>query len=312
MSEYDVSIIIVNYNTGPLVVDCINSILEKTSGISYEIIIVDNASEDKSCEIISSNFQNITLIKNKSNLGFGSGNNIGSEVATGKYLLMLNPDTILINNALKAMHDFMEKPENKNVAVCGGMLVDAYGIPTVSSGDFPSINKMIFYSLPFTHKIFKRFSLKKFKNSQSNYFIVDFVSGANFFIRKDIFKEEGGFDSNYLAYYEDADLCKRLSLKGYKSAIVKEAKIIHLYGKSLTNPIKRKMIMYESSLWYLSKFFGDKPSFKFYCMINEIKYRIYLFLLRKRYTNEETSLLKRIIEASLSYRKNLPLKLRDL
>ena len=303
MDSFAVSIIIVNYNTAQLTVDCINSIREKTQGLTYEIIVVDNASEDKSSQIIRSTFKDITFIENRSNIGFGAANNMGAELATGKYLLMLNPDTIFINNALKVMYEFMEKPENRNIAVCGGMLIDGNGLPTVSFGDFPSPQKMILYSLPFANKIFRRSELKRLENSSSNFSVVDFVTGANFFIRRDIFKEEGGFDEKFLAYYEDTDLCKRLSLRGYKSAIVREAKIIHLCGKSVTNSIKRKMIMYESSLLFLSKFYGRSPSLKFYCVVNEIKYRIYVTLLKKRYTSEERKMLRRMIEISASYKR---------
>ena len=303
MDRFDVSIIIVNYNTGQLTINCINSIREKTSGVSYEIIVVDNASEDKSSQIIRATFKDVTLIENQSNIGFGAANNMGAGLAAGKYLLMLNPDTIFINNALKVIYDFMEIPENRNIAVCGGMLLDGDGLPTVSCGDFPSLKKMVFYSLPFTNKIFRRSELKRLGNSQSKYLITDFVTGADFFIRKDIFKEEGGFDEKYLAYYEDTDLCKRLSLKGYKSAIVREAKIIHLCGKSVANPIKRRMIMYESSLLFLSKFYGHRPSFKLYCVVNQIKYRVYLVLLKQRYTSEERIMLGKMIRTSANYRR---------
>ena len=203
----------------------------------------------------------------------------------------------------------MEQPENRDIAVCGGMLLDGKGLSTVSAGDFPSLKKMILYSLPFTNNIFKRSESRRFKNSQSNYSIVDFVSGADFFIKRSVFKEEGGFDEKYLAYYEDTDLCKRLSLRGYKSAIIQDARIIHLYGKSVKNPVKRKMIMYESSLRYLSKFYGDRFLLNFYCTVNEIKYRTYLALLRKRYSSEEQDMFSRIIEMSASYRRGChPLK----
>ena len=96
MDKIAISIIIVNYNTGNLTLDCLHSVYEKTSDVSYEIIVVDNASEDGSSQLIRATFKNITLIENQSNIGFGGANNMGAEVATGKYLLMLNPDTILL------------------------------------------------------------------------------------------------------------------------------------------------------------------------------------------------------------------------
>lgn len=300
MASCDISIIIVNYNTGDLAINCINSIREKTAGVTYEIIIVDNGSEDMSFQIKLGSTPDITVIKNPTNLGFGKANNIGADVASGKYLMMLNPDTILVNNALKIMFEFMEKPKNWNIAVCGGVLINLNGVPTVSSGKFPNGIKMVFESLPLINNIL---NFNRFGRDQDQFFFVDYVSGADFFIRKDIFKEIGGFDPRYIAYYEDADLCKRLFQQGYKAAILKEAKIIHLQSQSVPNPIKRKMIMYESSLQYLAKFHGRSPSFKYYCEVNKIKYKIYLTLLKKKYGRDEREMLNNMIALSSYYRQ---------
>ena len=117
----DVSIIIVNYKTPELVVECIRSIREKTTGISYEIIIVDNDSKDNSLEIFSTELdEDIKVVVANENLGFGKANNLGAQHATGKYLFLLNSDTLLINNAIQILYQYIEK--NNHIGVVGGNL----------------------------------------------------------------------------------------------------------------------------------------------------------------------------------------------
>ena len=118
----NVSIIIVNYNTSNLLKDCLCSIIEKTQFIEYEIIVVDNNSGDDSVAMVEQQFTNVKLIKNNINLGFGKANNIGYTYAKGKYLFLLNTDTLLINNAIKILFDFMEDPKHSSVGSCGGNL----------------------------------------------------------------------------------------------------------------------------------------------------------------------------------------------
>ena len=121
----DVSIILVNYKTKDLTLNCIKSIYEKTTGVDFEIIVVDNNSQDGSAEAIEQEFQNVKVIYNKINVGFGAANNIAIKQAKGKYILCLNTDTFLINNAIKIMFDFMEEKANQQVGVCGGILYDS-------------------------------------------------------------------------------------------------------------------------------------------------------------------------------------------
>ena len=111
----DVSIIFVNYKTKNLTINAIKSVIEQTKEIKYEIFVVDNASNDGSIEAISKEFPNLHIIKNSENKGFGAANNLAIQEAKGKYILCLNTDTILLNNAIKIMFDFMEKEGNENV-----------------------------------------------------------------------------------------------------------------------------------------------------------------------------------------------------
>ena len=119
----DVSVIVVNYNTLELTKNTINSVIEKTRDLNYEIILVDNASTDGSVEFFEREYTDkVIFIKNSENLGFGRANNKGIEISKGKYVFLLNSDTLLINNAIKILFDFMEK--NKDCGICGGNLYD--------------------------------------------------------------------------------------------------------------------------------------------------------------------------------------------
>ena len=133
----DVSVIIVNYNTTEMVVACIQSVYQHTDKNSVEIIVVDNASPDRSIENLQITFPGITLLKNETNLGFGRANNRGIQAAVGKYIFLLNSDTLLTSDAIFAFFEYMDS--HRQVACCGGELVGLAGDRKVSYGNFPSL-----------------------------------------------------------------------------------------------------------------------------------------------------------------------------
>ena len=273
----DVSIVIVNYNTRHLLRDCISSIGRLTDGVSYEVIVVDNASTDDSLALIEFHNTNLKVIRCQENLGFGRGNNVGIKEATGNYCFLLNPDTVLMNNAIKIMFDFMERKENREAAACGAALFDSGGKRCVSYGKFATPGSILFYSIPLS--ILFRGNTGLVSNVQKEPFLVDYVTGADIFIRRDELCRVGLFDEQYFAYYEEADLAHRMAVYGYRSVIVPAAMIIHHEGKSFSNSIKRKQLMYESSLYYLNKYYSSSIVFKLYCLLSELKYRVYEHLL---------------------------------
>lgn len=274
MREIDVSVVIVSHNTRDLLGNCIRSVQDKTFDISYEIIVVDNASGDGSPELVKRDFPGVKLIANVGNLGFGKGNNLGMKEVSGKYYLLLNPDTVLMNNAIKIMYDFMEKEGvEKRIAVCGASLFDEQDRPAVSFGRFPKPWSMIFYSLPFAVCFRRNGGIVP--DFRRDYLFADYVIGAAFFCRKDIVDELGMFDERYFAYYEETDLSKRISLKGFRSAVLPSARIYHVGGQSSQSSLFRKKVMYESSLYYLQKFHQNSVWFKSYCLVNELKYTVY-------------------------------------
>lgn len=230
----DVSIIIVNYNTTALIKQCINSIVKYCTKVAYEIIVIDNASSDRSIEEITELWPEITLILSKNNSGFGSANNMGIKIAKGKFYMLLNSDTYLVADILTPFLEFMKDPQNNDVAVCGAELSTGTEKATVSFGNFPSITDAILslggYLL--IKSYYKKHINLGVVNYDSNVKVVDFISGAAMFIRKAVIDLVGPFDEDFFLYFEETELSFRIRQAGYKSVILPYVKIIHLEGQS--------------------------------------------------------------------------------
>ena len=227
--QKDVSIIIVNYNTKDLTALCINSVFEKTLGLSFEVILVDNSSKDGSRELFNKD-NRIIYIYSEENLGFGRANNLGLKIAQGRNVLFLNPDTILFNNAAKILSNFLD--ENQSVGACGGNLVDEEMRPALSfKRIFPGLmwecNNLLFH-LP--EKLY--YGKSWFYNHTIDELDVAYISGADLMVRKDILDKVGSFSPDFFMYYEETDLCFRISRAGYKIKSIPSANIQHLEGKS--------------------------------------------------------------------------------
>lgn len=223
----DVSIIIVNYNTINLLCNAIDSVIQKTTKLIYEIIVVDNNSNDNSKQIINDKYsENIKYISLSKNIGFGRANNEGIHIAKGRNIFLLNPDTILQNNAVKILSDYLDS--NLGVAVVGGNLYNANGTPQASfSCYYPSIS----------HEVCRLFNLCLNKRIQSfNYSDIPqkviTVYGAALMIKKTVIAEVGGFDSRFFMYAEEDELCHRIKKRGYSIINVPQSQITHLDGRS--------------------------------------------------------------------------------
>ena len=251
----DISIIFVNYKTKDLTINAINSVIEKTEGLEYEIFVVDNNSQDGSIEAIKQKYPNINIIKNVVNAGFGAANNLAIKQAKGKYILCLNTDILLVNNAIKTMFDFMEKEENQTVGVCGGYLIDGDGNPAVCGGKYPSIIEILWkFGLIYIFKEqFKNYSSILKSNDKKYTDKIEYISGADIFFRKSALNDAGIFDEQFFMYCEEVDLCKRIQEKGYKIKFVDDAKIIHFEGKSNNNSLERKKRSLNGIFTYFSK-----------------------------------------------------------
>lgn len=272
----DVSIIIVNYHTEGLVKDAIDSIIDKTEGVTYEIIVVDSAPDSNTRKILgglqtAEHYRYLELAENK---GFGYANNEGFRYASGKYFFCLNPDTLLVNNAIKILFDFMEA--HPRCGACGGNLFHADMRPTHS---FRRILPGILWELSDgmnrlpEHILFGRNS--KFNHSGVPK-RVGYITGADLMLRAGVIKDIGAFAPEFFMYFEETDLCYRIRKSGYDIFSVPAAKIIHLEGKSMTSEKtnSRKFKYYaDSRVEYYKRNIPLKKAVT--------AYKIYLHKLRK-------------------------------
>ncbi len=234
----DLSIIIVNYNTKKLLLECLDSIQKCTTGLVYEVIIVDNASDDGSVvsihKINHKRRNKIKVIANKHNLGFTGANNQGLKEAKGEFLLLLNSDTLILDNVLKNMVDWMR--DNQKVGISSCSLSNKDGSYQPSGGWFPSILKVFAWmffleDIPFLDRLIKPFHPHYQKKTKSTIF-QDWVTGAFFMIRRAVVEEVGYLDEDYFMYVEEVDYCFRAKKYGWKVALVPQGQIIHYGGGS--------------------------------------------------------------------------------
>jgi GT2 family glycosyltransferase len=241
MSEkIPVSIIIVNYNSFGLLQKCIESIKFYCQEIDYEVIVVDNNSTEGSVENITNKFNDIILIKNEANEGFSKANNQAAKVARGKYLLLLNNDTVFVENSLLKLLEYSESLPGDFIISC--KLLNEDGSVQDSTYYFPSIVRLIgatfFLDQVFTSAIF--FSKHdKIIRAVSNPVEVDAVMGALMLIPNVTYELLEGLDERFFFYYEDVDLCYRLKKNGGKIVYIPQTSVYHLGGASA-----------EKNLWF--------------------------------------------------------------
>ncbi len=251
----DLSIIIVNWNTGDLLKNCLLSILKETKKISYEIIVLDNASRDNSIKLARAAFPEAIYVLNNQNLGFAKCVNEGMGMAKGKYLLLLNPDTEIVKNALDKMTDFMEK--NSQVSILGPRILNFDGTFQPSVRDFPTFVSAGLILLKLHHLFPKITSLKK-------YFVLDFdfeksqqanqLMGACLLIRRELLEEIGFFDENFYIWFEEVDFCKRAKEAKKIIYYYKDAEIKHRGAASFKQVFSlKKQLLFNKSLFYYFK-----------------------------------------------------------
>lgn len=288
----DVSIIIVNYKTVDLIKDAIDSIIKETEGIQYEIIVVDNCSEDNSKQILENHFSSrVKYIPLAENLGFGRANNEGVKIAKGRNILFLNPDTVLLNNAIKILSDTLDNDEK--VGACGGNLYNGDLQPTTSYClFFPSIFDI--FRMPL--KLY--YGKNRLHNFSSKCRDVAFVIGADMMIRASILKEtNGAFSPHFFMYLEETEFCYRIKKQGYRILSVPSAKIQHLESQSIRNIERKALWYYNSEIKYYELTHSKLYNFivkKIYPLLASIemmksskgKYKYELWNLKRKYHEE--------------------------
>lgn len=228
------TVVIISYNTKDLTLDCLRSVYEQAKDTSFEVIVVDNASSDKSAEAIEREFSYVTLIRSKKNLGFAAANNLAAKQAKGKYLLLLNPDTVVLDQAVEKLHAFaVSHPEH--LIYGGRTLFKDLSLNPTSCWRRPTLWSL-FCNATGLVSIFRRnkfFDPESYGSWQRDIMReVDIVTGCFLLIEKTLWENLEGFDPDFFMYGEDADLCLRAKKMGARPIISPAATIIHYCGAS--------------------------------------------------------------------------------
>ncbi len=271
----DISIIIINYNSADYTINCIKSLLQYTSPkLSCEYFIVDNGSKKDSYLTLKKYIDSIStstpieLIRSNINTGFGSGNMIGAQKATGKYLAFINNDTILESDCLTVLKDFMDQNTDAGVCAPQSFTQDKKILPTIDH--FASLQREFF-----GRKFLETVNSKKYpkrKRLYTNPQRAQFVAGSFMFFRADNFNTVGGFDTNIFLYYEETDICKRLAKIGKSAYLVPNAMFIHYHGASTEKSVMIKTELKISLLYVIKKHYGIIP---FYILLTYLQIRYF-------------------------------------
>ncbi len=262
----ELSIIIVNWNARRLLRDCIESIYKNSEKVRFEIIVVDNGSNDGSQAMVKDLFPEVTLVESKVNVGYSRANNIGFDYASGKYLLFLNPDTIVHLQTLRKAINFMEDYKDAGILGCKHLNPDGSFQPS-AFGFIPLIS-IVAYILGL-NRLFKVSWIKRLSTVRT----ADYVQGSFLLIRREIFQEIGGFDENFFLYGEDVDICKRVWDLKWKVYYNPDISITHYLGGNSKNNSKKLRYFVASSLYFYKK---HKSGFQY--KINLIALKIALII----------------------------------
>lgn len=251
---FDVSIILVNYNTTDLLVQAIQSVYKKSSGFSFEVIVVDNNSKESPQQALQMAFDDkVTVLYLAENIGFGRANNEGIKIAQGRNIFLLNTDTYLVNNAIYLLMKYIDS--HADVGSCGGSLLSADLKPTYSYHKIPYgiwSYELSVLTLGLSRKLVRH----AFYNTTDKPLCVGNVSGANMMLSRKVLDEVGAFDPIFFMYCEESELSWRIRKAGYKNVNVPQAKIVHLEGKSSKIKEQRKMMELDGRRKYYVKAHG--------------------------------------------------------
>jgi GT2 family glycosyltransferase len=249
MAEIDISIVIVNFNTSKLLLECIAAIDRTTDTKRLEIIVVDNGSADDSVEKLKIKFPAVRLIINTENKGFGAANNQALKIMQGRYALLLNTDATLTPGAVSKLFDFMES--HPDVGMACGQLLNTDGSKQNAFANFPS-----FLTLMVNESLLKRLLPQKFPSKYQTYdqpIPVDSCIGACMIVRKSAMDEVGFFDERYFFFFEETDWAHQFKTKGWKIFFVPAAKIFHAQGQSAGKNVIARQLFYYSRYQYYRK-----------------------------------------------------------
>lgn len=257
----DLSIVVVNWNVRELLKQCLRSVLaaKRPSGLATEVIVIDNASSDGSVEMVRDEFPQVRLIANNENLGFTGGNNQGIVESQGRDVLLLNPDTEVLGDALAKMVYYMDA--HPDVGALGPMLLNPDGSVQSSRRGFPTLATALLESTVFQwelskdNQILRRYYVLNRPDNEVQE--VDWVTGACILMRREAIEEVGLLDEGFFMYSEELDWCSRAKERGWKVIYLPTAKVVHYGGKSSEQVVPFRHIQFQrSKIRYFRKHHG--------------------------------------------------------
>jgi GT2 family glycosyltransferase len=269
----DFSILIVNWNTKDYLIHCLESIFQKAKAPSWEVIVIDNGSQDGSRAEVRKRFPSIDLVENPNNVGFAKAMNQGVKKASGKYILLLNPDTEIKEGAFERLLAFMSV--HPMVGATGAQLLNPDGSRQNSIANFPTLATELL-----NKSLLRWLFPKKFPGKGKEYpepIEVDSVIGACLMVSRKAIEEIGFLDENYFLFLEETDWCYRMKKAGWKVYHIPEAEVIHFQGKSAEVKRERAKVEYFRSRYHFFK--KHRGKLRWFILLTGCVIRLWLELI---------------------------------
>ena len=233
MQDMDLSIIIVSWNVKDRLQNCLRSIFDNIGNLPNEVFVVDNASEDGSQYMVQTEFPQVKIVVNRHNAGFAKANNQAIKIASGKYVLLLNPDMLIKENTIQEMVKFMDSHPEAGIAGCHLVSEKGETVPHVRR--FPGVWDQLAIILKLPHlfpQLINKYLMRDFDYDRPGISYVDSIRGSFFMIRREVIDRLGGLDERYFIWFEEVDYCRQAINAGWKVAYNPSAKCVDFVGQS--------------------------------------------------------------------------------
>ncbi len=248
--QLDLSVIIVNWNTRDLLDQCLRSIYSTSQDLVFETLVVDNGSADDSLAMVRQHFPQVRLVENQANVGFARANNQGIRLSQGRYVLLLNSDTIVLPHALKEMVRFGDTRPDAGIVGC--KLLNGDGSLQESWASFPTF---------WSEVLGRNFRARRLVGKMLLTYEVDWVGGACLLARRAAIDEVGLLDESYFMYSEETDWCFRMTQQGWKVYYLPDVEVVHLGGGSASRANVIQLVrLYESKIRFFRKHYGARQA----------------------------------------------------